>query len=60
MQSGKDRTWDDVEQVHKIALENIDSACLYLLNMEIKERVEKNKMIHPNSVLARNEILKIM
>lgn len=43
-----------------MALENIDSACLYLLNMEIKERIEKNKMIHPNSVLARNEILKIM
>ena len=57
MQYGEDRTWNDVEKVHKMALENIDSAVIYLLNMEITDCIKKDKLIHPNSILARNEIL---
>ena len=60
MQYGKDRTWKDVDLVHNLALENINKACIYLLNMEIKEQIEENKPIHPNSITARNELLKIM
>ena len=55
--TGDDRTWDDVEDVKELANNNIDDAVMYLLNMEIRDRVEKNKLIHINSVLARNYML---
>lgn len=60
MQFGADRTWADVPLVNNLAKTNIDEAVLYLLNMEIKDRVDKGKMIHVDSVLARNDILNIM
>lgn len=54
---GKDRTWNDVKQVHQMALEDINSATLYILNLEITNKMEENKMIHPDSIFARNELL---
>ena len=60
MQLGKDRTWKDVQLVNDIAKTNINEAVLYLLELEIKDRIDNKKMIHIDSVLARNEILKIM
>ena len=55
--TGDDRTWEDLEEVRKIANEDIDKAILYLLNVEIKDRINKDKAIHINSILARNELL---
>ena len=55
--TGDDRLWEDVEYVKELANKNIDEAVMYLLNMEIKDRVEKNKVIHVNSILARNHMI---
>lgn len=57
MPYGADRTWEDVPQVEEMAKQNINQAVLYLLNMEIQDRVQKQKLIHIDSILARNEIL---
>ena len=54
---GKDRTWDDVEFVNKLAKEKIDDAVIYLLNIEIKDRIDKKKMLHIDSILAWNELI---
>ncbi len=57
MPYGIDRTWEDVPLVEEMAKRNIDEAVLYLLDMEIEDRVKKHKLIHIDSILARNELL---
>ncbi len=55
--TGDDRTWQDLEETRKMADEDIDKTVLYLLNVEIKDRLNKDKAIHVNSILTRNELL---
>ena len=55
--TGDDRTWEDVEYVKELAEKNINDAVMYLFNIEITDRVKKNKIIHINTILARNDIL---
>ena len=58
MQHGKDRMWKDVPMVINMAKANINEAVIYLLDMEIKDRIDNKKMVHTDSVLARNSMLK--
>ncbi len=53
----KDRTWDDIEIVEKMARNNINEAVIYLLDMDLSEKIDKRKMIQVDSVLARNKII---
>lgn len=55
---GEDRQWQDVEDVRKLAKENINQAVIYILDMTIKEKIESKELIHTDSILARNSILK--
>lgn len=55
--TGDDRSWEDVKHVKDLADKNIDEAVMYLFNMEIKDRVEKNKIIHANTIFGRNYML---
>lgn len=55
--TGEDRKWKDVPFVNDMAKTNIDEAVLYLLDMEIKDRVDNKKLIHIDSVLARNSLI---
>ena len=57
--TGKDRTWKDVDAVIQMARQNIDDAVLYILNMEITDKVKEGKLIHVNSILARNSIIMV-
>ena len=38
---GEDRNFDDIEYVRNLAKEDIDKAMIYLLELEIKNRIEK-------------------
>ncbi len=59
--TGEDRTWNDIDYVNILIEENIDKAVIYLINIEIKDKVKNQKMIHVDSILARNELIsKIM
>lgn len=55
--TGTDRKWEDTDYVRNLAKQDIDKAVLYLLNMTINEKIEKNELIHIESILARNSIL---
>ena len=55
---GEDRQWPDVEDVRKLAINNINDAVLYILDMTIQEKLDEKELIHINSILARNSILK--
>lgn len=51
------RNFKEVVELRKLAYKNIDLAMIKALNMSIKHMVSKNKIIHPDTVLARNYII---
>lgn len=52
-----DRNHPGVERIYNLAKENLDEAVLDCLNYAIKENLEKGKLLHPNSVYARNYLI---
>ena len=57
---GLDRNWEDLEYARKLSEKNLEAVVLYIIDLNIKENVEKQKQIHPDSIFARNEILQGM
>lgn len=56
--TGIDRQWQGVEEIRILAKENINQAVIGILDMTIQEKIEEKELIHPDSILARNSILK--
>ena len=54
----QDRQWPDIQNIRNLAKENLNEAVLYILNMIIKEKINNKELLHINSILARNNILK--
>ncbi len=53
----KGRKYPGVEQLRKLADENLDEAVLMALNNTISYVINTGKLLHPNTLYARNEIL---
>lgn len=51
------RTYSDAEEIRQIAYENLDEAVIRILNLKIVKSVEKGRLLHENTVKARNYIL---
>lgn len=51
------RNFEGVEEIRKLAFENINKAILLEINLKIKYLLSKNSLIHPNILLLRNELL---
>ena len=51
------RNYENINELRKLAENDIDECILEILSFSIKDNIEKGKLIHPNSILARNEIL---
>ena len=47
----------DIEYERKLANEDIDQALVFILEETIKYNMEKRKLIHPDSILTRNDLL---
>ena len=47
----------DIEYERKLANEDIDQALVFMLEETIKYNMEKRKLIHPDSILTRNDLL---
>ncbi|MCT4632194.1 MAG: bis(5'-nucleosyl)-tetraphosphatase (symmetrical) YqeK [Firmicutes bacterium] len=52
-----EREYDGIEQLRKLAKKDIEKAYLMALEHSIKYVIDKNQMIHPNSIESRNAIL---
>lgn len=52
------RSFDGVEELRKTAVENLDKALLLAFNSSIEFIISKNGLIHVNTVLSRNYVLK--
>ena len=51
------RAFEKVEEIRKIAYENVDDALLFGFDLEIKLNVKKGRVIHPATLHARNSLL---
>lgn len=55
---GLDRKFDDTDFLRNLAFKDINSAIIYAINQTIKEKINKNELLHIDSILARNSLLK--
>lgn len=55
--TGKDRKWSDLQYAVDLSKKDIDETMLYILNLNIKDIVDKNKIMHIDAVKARNEYI---
>ena len=55
--TGDDRTWNDLQYVRDLADKDIDEALAYMFDMEIRDKLARKKVIHVNTILARNFLL---
>lgn len=51
------RSFDGVETARALAWENMDKALLYCFDQSLEDLVKRRKLIHVNTVLARNELV---
>ena len=56
--TSKDRNFEDIEYLNKLADKGIDEAVLYILDKKIELQIKKRASIHINGVIARNSLLK--
>ena len=47
----------DIEYERNLANENLDEAIIYMIDEAIKVNINKKKLIHPDSILARNYLI---
>ncbi len=48
----------NIERARKLAEEDINKAIIFLLEEGIKLNIDRKKLLHPNSILARNYLIK--
>lgn len=58
--TSRERNFSDINLLNEILEKNINEAVLYIIDKKILLQTEKKQAIHLNSIIARNEILKII
>jgi len=53
-----ERGFPDIEYLNSLLEEGIDKAVLYIIDKKIMLQIEKNAVMHPDSIIARNYLLK--
>ena len=51
------RNYEQVEEIRKLAMENIDEAVIKILDHDIEKNIKKKVLIHPDGILLRNKLL---
>lgn len=53
-----ERGFQDIEYLNNLLEESVDKAVLYIIDKKIMLQIEKKAAMHPDSILARNYLLK--
>ena len=56
----ENRSFDGVKTARKLAARNLDKAMLYGLDASLRDLVHRGKLIHVDTVLARNWLMNNM
>lgn len=58
--TSKERGFPDIEHLNGLLERNIDEAVLYIFDKKITLQIEKKAQMHPDTIIARNWLLKNM
>lgn len=53
----KTRKFDDIKEAIEISNKNLDNGMIYCLNKAIIDNISRNRLIHPNTIITRNDIM---
>jgi predicted HD superfamily hydrolase involved in NAD metabolism len=53
----ENREYESVEELRKLAMEDIDKCTLIILDYTIKKNIDKGVLVHPDGIFARNQLL---
>jgi len=56
--TSRERGFPDIEYLNNLLEESIDKAVLYIIDKKIMLQIEKKASMHPDSIIARNYLLK--
>jgi len=56
--TSRERGFPDIEYLNSLLEESIDKAVLYIIDKKIMLQIEKKAVMHPDSIIARNYLLK--
>lgn len=56
--TGLDRNWTDLEYARKLSENNLDEVIVYIIDINIKDNINRKRQIHPESIFLRNDLLK--
>ena len=56
--TSEERGFPDIDLINKLLEKNIDEAVLYIMDKKIMLQIEKKATMHPDSIFARNYILR--
>lgn len=51
------RTYDEVEELRKLANQDLDAAILFVMNFTIQKSIKKQTLIHPDTIEMRNNLI---
>ena len=57
IEASRDSAIDNIELERELSYKDLDVTMLYILNGTIKFLLEKDKLIHPNAIYTRNQLL---
>lgn len=58
--TSRERGFSDIEYLNGLLEKNIDEAVLYIFDKKITLQIEKKAQMHPDTIIARNWLLKNM
>lgn len=53
----KNRNFIDLKEAVEICNKSLEEGMIYCLNIAIKENIERNRLIHPDTIITRNDIM---
>ena len=56
--TGLDRNWIDLEYARKLSETSLDETIIYIIDINIKDNIQRKRQIHPQSIKARNKLIK--
>jgi predicted HD superfamily hydrolase involved in NAD metabolism len=53
----KNRPFEDIKEAIEICNKSLDEGMIYCLNIAIKQNIDRKRLIHPNTIITRNDIM---
>lgn len=53
----ENRTYDGVEELREMAMKDLESAILFIVDFVIQKSIKNKSLIHPNTIEVRNNLL---